>query len=596
MRPTRPSSIFLAKQNYRTSLRYLSSMLPSDKHNHASKEFFNGAESKTLDNYLSGFFNNVVIACFSGRAGVSPPSGIVELRDKLREKFEPLGVPRDNIFRRSWNKGEDDVPTSAPWISDLKREVEKRSSNPTYLALIGHSYGGWAACKLSRVTTRTPNFVGLIDPVFGASNKMDSGDIPRANVIKNWYQNNAIKIFEHCFGETPGNYIYCSDSKAGYSCGYSKVPGAINIHLEHLKKWDGSHHRKECEFGRNIKLLATHVEIDNNNHWLYRHIYEQIASDLYRLLSQYNSSRLAAARNEDGRLEIFSIKDDGRVFQKYQVAKNAGWSEESHFGTESNTIAVARNEDGRLEVFYTRNSELHHRFQTSKNNGWSDEHKFGVIGAVSHIAATRNEDGRLEVFYVKNGKLYHRFQTIKNSGWGDEHDFDVGGTVSHIAATRNGDGRLEVFYIKNGNIHYRYQTSKNGGWSDDKLFVSGNIAHVAATNNADGRLEVFYVKDGQIYHRYHKDSSKAWSNENAPFSSSSVTNIAVSRNEDSRLEIFYIKENGSIYNRYHKDTSSSRKWGDEYYFSHSDQYISQIEEYNIDEYSDHAFHKMLRGT
>ncbi|XKK19176.1 hypothetical protein HFP67_23660 [Bacillus sp. CB102A.1] len=107
---------------------------------------------------------NIVIACISGRGGVSSPSGITALRDDLRNKLAPLGVDPDSIFRRSWNKNADDDPFGYPWVTDLNAEINQRSTNPDYLALIGHSYGGWAACRLSRKTNRTPDFIALLDP------------------------------------------------------------------------------------------------------------------------------------------------------------------------------------------------------------------------------------------------------------------------------------------------------------------------------------------------------------------------------------------------------------------------------------------------
>lgn len=84
-----------------------------------------------------------------------------------------MGVNPDNIFRRSWNTDHDSDPSGAPDANDINSEIERRTTNPSYLAIIGHSYGGWAACKVSKITNRVPDFVGLIDPVFGPDNNMD---------------------------------------------------------------------------------------------------------------------------------------------------------------------------------------------------------------------------------------------------------------------------------------------------------------------------------------------------------------------------------------------------------------------------------------
>lgn len=221
---------------------------------------------------------DVVIACISGRGGVSPPSGIERLRNRLRDNLRALGVPDHNIFSRSWNHNRDDDPFSAPWVEDLHNEIKGRSSYPSYLGIVGHSYGGWAACKVSRVTAKVPDFVGLIDPVFGASNSMGNDDYPRGVRITNWFQNNSIVNGDTCTG---AGKVPCSKREAGLSCGYSNVAGAENILEEFMKDWNAGRKRVPCVGGRR-HVLTSHTEMDDND-YIHRQIVDRILEGMHKM-------------------------------------------------------------------------------------------------------------------------------------------------------------------------------------------------------------------------------------------------------------------------------------------------------------------------
>ncbi|HFK1482835.1 TPA: hypothetical protein ACGXK0_005403 [Bacillus cereus] len=223
---------------------------------------------------------DVVIICISGLSGSAGISGMEKLRDKLRGELAPLGVNPDNIFRRSWNTDHDSDPSGAPDANDINSEIERRTTNPSYLAIIGHSYGGWAACKVSKITNRVPDFVGLIDPVFGPDNNMESDDVPRGDFIINWYQNNSIVNGDPCTGI---GKIPCSNSGGGLACGYQNVTGANNIQEEFMKDWDGNRNRVSC-VGGHKHILTSHIDIDDDD-WIHRQIRDHLYYDLSRMIS-----------------------------------------------------------------------------------------------------------------------------------------------------------------------------------------------------------------------------------------------------------------------------------------------------------------------
>ncbi|UXO88804.1 hypothetical protein [Bacillus safensis] len=230
---------------------------------------------------------DVVIVCISGfRFTGDPESGVKDLRDTLRDNLVPLGVPEENIFHRSWHKGREGDPGRTPNVNDIIKQIDERSTNPSYLALIGHSYGGWAACRVSRKTKNIPDFIGLLDPVFGVDNSMENRDKPRAKNIKNWSQDNAISIVNDCLPIiTP-----CSSPSAGFACGYKNVPDAENNDVEYLMDWEGNPLKKDCVFYK-IKKKATHMNMDDNRR-LHRYIYEKIQSDINNMIIAARNSQI----------------------------------------------------------------------------------------------------------------------------------------------------------------------------------------------------------------------------------------------------------------------------------------------------------------
>jgi photosystem II stability/assembly factor-like uncharacterized protein len=143
----------------------------------------------------------------------------------------------------------------------------------------------------------------------------------------------------------------------------------------------------------------------------------------------------AVARNGDRRLEVFIVNAvDGQL---YHIWQNVGGSSASwnNFWTRlevpslpRETPTVARNGDGRLELFMIgMDDKLYHSWQTTKNDStrWSSwEPLAGTSWPLSsNPIVGSNLDGRLELFIVdRDNILQHRWQTTKNdstkwSGW-----------------------------------------------------------------------------------------------------------------------------------------------------------------------------------
>jgi surface antigen len=90
------------------------------------------------------------------------------------------------------------------------------------------------------------------------------------------------------------------------------------------------------------------------------------------------------------------------------------------------SIAAARNVDGRLEIFGTNSAgNIYHKWQTSPGGGWSAWYQ--IEGGLSSIAAETNADGRIEIFGVNSaGNIYHKWQTSPSGGWSAWYQIEGG--------------------------------------------------------------------------------------------------------------------------------------------------------------------------
>ncbi len=209
-----------------------------------------------------------------GRAG---GNGIPGLISELAPRLTALGVPDNNIFSISWNPSHNDDALRTPDTDRHLAEINGCAAIPSYIAIIGHSYGGWAACRLSRRLQPAPDFVALIDPVFGPNGDFEQVVQPFGANIHNWYQRNSITeptAIEDCLDAVVG-------CPGGVSCGRS-IPGIQNHEVQWRRDWDGNRLRRRC-VDRRKPRHSFHTNIDSDRH-VWRQIIEQIESDIRRLV------------------------------------------------------------------------------------------------------------------------------------------------------------------------------------------------------------------------------------------------------------------------------------------------------------------------
>jgi hypothetical protein len=293
------------------------------------------------------------------------------------------------------------------------------------------------------------------------------------------------------------------------------------------------------------------------------------------LTGPYGVEHLVVGQNQDGRLEILAIGSDGALWHNYQTLPDSGsWSGWGNMGKPPglllSTAAVARNQDGRLEVVAIANDgTLWHRYQPKPSKGpwiqWGSMGKPPGVKLVSNPVIGQNLDGRLEVFvFGSDGSLWHRYQSKPGAGpwssWSTMGKPPKAKFYAHPVVAKNKDGRLEVFamagtpgkgefQLSDTALWHNSQPNPNhkgswGQWQNMGKPSGASWPSPAAGQNKDGRLEVFVPgSDGALWHKYQqKPNSGPWSGWTSmsypPGGIKVLSQIHTAANKDGRLEVF----------------------------------------------------------
>ncbi len=178
---------------------------------------------------------------------------------------------------------------------------------------------------------------------------------------------------------------------------------------------------------------------------------ERAASDIPESWQMSSSAKgagqIAVSRDQDGRLEAFTIGSDNKVYHAWQTSPNGDWSNWSEMsGETAKSLTVARNQDGRLEVFaINTDGKVYHNWQTTPNGSWDNWDLLANSVDAQDLTIGQDADGHLEAFAIDtNNQVIHTWQGP--GGWSDWGPI-AGGSAKSITVGRNPDGRLELFTI-----------------------------------------------------------------------------------------------------------------------------------------------------
>ena len=257
--------------------------------------------------------------------------------------------------------------------------------------------------------------------------------------------------------------------------------------------------------------------------------------------------------NDDGRLEVFIIGDDGALWHSWQLVENINqWSAWASFGSPPNSpligqmgveprLTVSKDLEGRLQIFAT-NGTVWQIGQVKKNVNWNGWKSLGKPaspdGRVEGIWSIANQDGRIELF-IKNSSnhsLQHMWQladgvsfngVYTEFGWAPGASIDVD---TKLALSLDMSGRIEVASIAGGIVQIRRQRVPNADWENWQSLGKPNTTvkldsySITLGKNADGRLELVAEGDNNnLWHTwqagFNNNAAPQWTGQWASFGS-----------------------------------------------------------------------------
>lgn len=278
-----------------------------------------------------------------------------------------------------------------------------------------------------------------------------------------------------------------------------------------------------------------------------------------------------AAKDTDGRLEVFEVAQDGQLWHNYQMSGNKQWSGwEPMGGNWPGDPAVALNSNGTLEVFVIGDQGpnrsgggLFHAWQTSPGAAsWTGWQMMAGAWPSGTPAVAHNNTGGLEVFLRGlDTQLYHLWQCGNcSAGWSPPQS--LGGTWSHDPTViQKPNGYLEVFITGQNTQLYHAWQNYDGSWSGWQSLHGTWPGDPVVTVNPNGYLEVFMRgQNTQLYHDWQCGScGSGWS---GWFSLGGTwpRDPVVANNVDGRMEIFMVGQNTVLYDNWEDSSGNWYGW------------------------------------
>jgi hypothetical protein len=366
--------------------------------------------------------------------------------------------------------------------------------------------------------------------------------------------------------------------------------------------------------GTVVGIDSSHVQIDRTGYLpgsasYMRHGFQ---------LQSGQGGKIAAARNKDGTLEVFYIKNtDNQIYHRRQNLSNT-WGSESSLGVQASQLAVASNLNGQLELVWSRYSDgkLYHRRQSNDAGTWNTgmETNAEFLNAkATQLAVGQNRDGRLDVFYVNpdsNNSIWHlrQLSTANTTGWESATSLGGNADAGHkITIAQNSDRRLELFYVGPGEgqwgatdhyIYHMYQDTKTFAWVG-QAYLEGMAFQIALGQNKDGRLEEFHVGTNQsIYHNWQIFEFPHWGWLGEYSMQGTALQLGVAQNySDGCLEEFHIGTSNYNYIFHNRQTGSTCiPWQGEDYLDTNEGTRKKAEELTVGQNRDGSLEVFFIGA
>ncbi|GAA2666546.1 hypothetical protein [Actinoplanes palleronii] len=286
-------------------------------------------------------------------------------------------------------------------------------------------------------------------------------------------------------------------------------------------------------------------------------------------------SPIAAARNLDGRLELFGVDAAGNLWNTHQRTVSGdlvAWTKIDQ-GSGWQSVTTAGNRDGRIELFAVDSSgAVTRRSQTTPNSSTYTPPQ-PLDGVVATAAAATDQSGNLHLYAnLSTGLIQHRWQDAPDGGsWGNPWT-QLGGAVTRMAVRTGSDGcAVLVGITEDGQLVQRKMNHPNARTEEEwgpVLPLDGLFEAVELALNMDGRLALFGVDgDGRLYQRFettpHSGSWAPWKLLPTRFQGRTlrIRHVAAEKNgAHGRMELHAVDDSGMLY-RCKQSVPSSSDWG-----------------------------------
>ncbi|MFG3582985.1 TIGR03767 family metallophosphoesterase [Streptomyces sp. NPDC047990] len=283
-------------------------------------------------------------------------------------------------------------------------------------------------------------------------------------------------------------------------------------------------------------------------------------------------SPIAAARNKDGRLELFGTDAQGNLWNTSRQATTGGglapWTKLAA-GPGWQSVTAAGHQDGRVEVFaIDQNGSVTRRAQTSPGSTtYTAAQQFD--SAFTSATAVQDQWGGMQVYATRaDNTIRHRWQDFLNddtasNGWFTPWT-QLGGTAIQLAVETGSDGRAVLVAIKEDGLLVQRRMNVANAQTESEwggvLPLDGILDSVDLARNLDGRLALFGTNpDGMLWRRFETAPAagtwQGWSQMPTQLGTTTLRmrHVCAERNGSGRIELFAVDSTGTLYHSTQND-------------------------------------------
>jgi metallophosphoesterase (TIGR03767 family) len=286
-------------------------------------------------------------------------------------------------------------------------------------------------------------------------------------------------------------------------------------------------------------------------------------------------SPVAAARNQDGRLELFGTDASGNLWNTSQSAVSGDlnpWTKIAG-GPGWQSVTGSVHQDGRVEVFALDGAGTVNRRTQSGAGSSTYVTTPPFDGAFTTVSAVQDLWGGMQVYAGRgdNG-IRHRWQDFQNddtiaNGWFTPWT-QLGGTAIQLAVETGSDGRAVLIAVReDGTLIQRKMNVANAQTESEwgGVFpLDGILDSVDMARNLDGRLVIFGTNpDRQLFQRFEtapgSGTWQPWALLPTPLGGATLrmTYVAAERNGAGRIELFAVDTTGMLYHAKQSNPNSA---------------------------------------